>query len=298
MPELVYSPNCLAIELLEIHDPTDAYPDYSVEAQRKITRNRQRLKRAKIPFTTQVMGLLATEDELMDILDSSKATRVTSTILLDITSLPKRYFCFLLKRMMLLESYRNIIVTYTVPGPHGYAHGPLAEDPQPSDNLPGYAAPAIYKPKALVISVGFESLSIKSLLEMYIDTKRETKFILPFPPGGGATRRVWDTLRRMDLQPEDINRDNIESVASWDVEEVFKTLTHWDGGSKSLVLAPFGPKPHSLAMALFALKNNVGMYYTQPKSYNPDYSRGRGPTWAYIVKWDGVPCYDRQVRVP
>ena len=41
-----------------------------------------------------------------------------------------------------------------------------------------------------------------------------------------------------------------------------------------LVIAPFGVKTHTLGMALFAIEHNCGMYYTQPKSYNPAYTEG------------------------
>ncbi|HVM62830.1 MAG TPA: hypothetical protein VMV72_18360 [Verrucomicrobiae bacterium] len=79
----------------------------------------------------------------------------------------------------------------------------------------------------------------------------------------------------------------------WDTEYVFNRLQVWEDNSEGLTLAPFGPKPHTLAMALFAIHRDAGMYYTQPKSYNPNYSSGFGRTWAYVVKWDGVCCYER-----
>jgi hypothetical protein len=62
--------------------------------------------------------------------------------------------------------------------------------------------------------------------------------------------------------------------------------------SGPLALAPFGPKPHTLGMALLAMKYDLAMHYTQPRVYHPDYSRGYGRTWAYVVKWNGRACYD------
>jgi hypothetical protein len=77
---------------------------------------------------------------------------------------------------------------------------------------------------------------------------------------------------------------------------VFLTLDKIAKDSSGLMLAPFGPKPHSLGMILFALKHDRALIYSQPKSYNPDFSQGIGETWAYVVKWDGVPCYQRFIH--
>jgi hypothetical protein len=297
VPEKMHSKNCLAVELFDIRDPDNASPDYTVEVRRKIEINRRRLKRGNIPFRSYATNLIAYEDELLDALDLLKGPRMSSTVILDITCLPKRYFCFFMKRMLHQESFQNVIVTYTVPGPHGYTHESLAEDPMTCDHLPGFAALAPPGGSVLVVSIGFELLNIRSLLEIYIETKSETKFILSFPPGGGAIKREWDTLRRLGIKPNSINRQNLEAIAAWDAEEVYNTLQRWNEAN-NLVLAPFGAKPHSLAMALFAIKNQRGLYYTQPKSYNPEYSQGSGVTWAYVVKWAGCPCYDRPRKRP
>ena len=48
-------------------------------------------------------------------------------------------------------------------------------------------------------------------------------------------------------------------------------------------------------MVLYATKHDQGLFYTQPKSYHPDYSIGYGDTWAYVLKWKGVACFDRVV---
>jgi hypothetical protein len=44
----------------------------------------------------------------------------------------------------------------------------------------------------------------------------------------------------------------------------------------SLSFAPFGPKPLSAAMCLFAFQRDCAVYYPQPRIYNPDYSVGVG----------------------
>lgn len=286
--------NCLAVELIEIIDPPDAFPNYSIEIRNKVEENRRRLNENGINFKSAVTELLATEDTLLDILDNSETLKISPTTILDITSLPKRYFCFFIKRMLLLEAFQNVVVTYTQTSTDGYTHGHLAEDPMSCDHLPGYAGLLPPKGNTLVISVGFESLSIRSLLEVYSDKRRDMKILFPFPPNGRSIKRGWNTLRQIASgNPKNINRDNLVVVAAWDTEEIYQTLVRWSQNSEGLTLAPFGPKPHSLGMALFAIKNDAGIYYTQPKSYNPDYSTGYGISWAYVIKWEGIPCYDR-----
>jgi hypothetical protein len=46
-------------------------------------------------------------------------------------------------------------------------------------------------------------------------------------------------------------------------------------------------------MTLFAIENDIGIYYTQPKSYNPRYTTGAGKSWAYVVKWQGIAAFNR-----
>lgn len=284
--------------LLEIKDPEDAYPDYSFATIKKIKNNERLLNKGGVVFRKIQTHLLSTEDDLLSILDSFQGYYSSPTIFIDITSLPKRYFCFFIKRMLKDKSIANVIATYTQPALNGYTAEHLAEDPMTCDHLPGFAAPLAPKGNTLVVAVGFESLSIRSLLEVYHDKKKDIKIILSFPSDSPSMRREWDTLRQMTLnEAQDINRDNLEVISLWDAEKVYRTLFRWHRDADGLTLAPFGPKPHSLGMALFAVKHDSGFYYTQPKSYNPNYSKGVGMIWAYVIKWDGVPCYDRKAEI-
>lgn len=297
IPQKLLSKKCREVKLLEIMDPPGAFPDYSTETKGKIEQNKQRLREAKVNFQSTVVDLLATEDQMLDILNSCKGPKMSSILVLDITSLPKRYFCFFIKRMLLSSSFCNVVVTYAQP--EVYTHEHLAEDPMTCDNLPGYAAPLPPRGNTLVISVGFELLNIRSLLEVYRDKKKTTKIILPFPPDGWSARRPWNTLKQLvSDDAKNITKNTLEIVAAWDAEQVYKTLERWHQDADGLTLAPFGPKPHSLGMALFANKYDAGLYYTQPKAYNPDYSKGYGESWAYVIKWEGIPCFERPSGLP
>jgi hypothetical protein len=281
--------------MLEILDPIDAFPDYSTEARTRMARNRKTLEEEGVSYGSQTCDLLMSEDDLLDVIVELRERLSVPTLILDITSLPKRYFALMVKRALLFEPYPNVVVTYTQAGRDGYPADHLAGDPMPCDHLPGFGAPLPPKVSTLVVAVGFEYLSIGSLLEVYRDKKRATKFIMSFPPDGNAIRRQWRTLMQVASgRAENIDKQSLEVVAAWDVEQVYSTLARWNEDAEGLTLAPFGPKPHSLGMALFAITHDCGLYYTQPRSYNPSYSRGSGESWAYVLKWDGVLCTDRR----
>ncbi len=69
----------------------------------------------------------------------------------------------------------------------------------------------------------------------------------------------------------------------------------------AVVLAPYGPKPLSLAMCLFALsvpvEHRPAVVYTQPQVYAPKYStgigtvNGRPDVRGYAVTWAGHRLY-------
>lgn len=295
VPIRVGGGKCAAVELLEIIDPPDAVPNRSVQARSRIEKNRKRLTDIGLRFRTREAQLLIAEEGLLDIIQEYDQLRRARTLVVDITSMPKRYFCFLLKRILLVQPFENVVVTYTQAGHNGYTSAHLAEDPMTADHLPGFGPPPPPGADTLVISVGFESLSIRSLVEVYRDRRKATKIIVSFPADTMAVRRAWRTLRQLtDGSSQDLDPGDIAIIATWDAEEIYSTLEQWSEDSEGLALAPFGPKPHSLGMALFATRYECGLYYTQPKSYNPEYSKGTGESWAYIAKWGGVPCFDRR----
>lgn len=295
---LLLGPDAKAIALLQINDPDDAFPNYSDEIQDRTKKNKNKLEARNIKSEPQICKLLDPEERMLQILE--KYQSVAATVVLDITSLPKRFFCFILKRLLLMDEFRNVIVTYTQGGPSGYSQDHLAEDAMSPDYLPGYAPPLLTKSNTVVVGVGFESLGLRALLDQYSEGNIP-KMLLAFSSDFDAMSRQWDTIRQV-LADDGKERDrpkkfDLEVVAAWDAERVYRVLKYWyEEESRGLLLAPFGPKPHSLGMALFALHNECGMSYTQPKSYNPNYTKGSGTCWGYVVKWEGISCYDRRSK--
>jgi hypothetical protein len=271
--------------MVEISPPAGAFPDFNDTLRLKISKNSDLIMRRGVSFDILFADLLVSEDSLLDLADAVTSCGFPS-LFLDMSCFPKRFFCFLLKRLMRSKSIRNLIITYSQA--RGYGIGHLAEDPLPCDYLPGFSGTFPLRGSTFVISAGFESLGMSSFLEVYRDGTKDMKVLLAFPPNGEATRRQWSTIRQMiSGRTRELRQHDIESVATWDAEHVLRVLSRWYADSDGLTLAPFGPKPHTLAMALFAAKYDLPLYYSQPRSYNPNYSTGLGDVWAYVIKWDG-----------
>lgn len=240
-------------------------------------------------YTKITAPLLATEDELIDVADSVLLALDCDTMLLDISCFPKRFFCFLLKQFLRADEVNTLIVTYTQTRAGGYSTGRLSLDPVASDHLPGFG-PMIADADTLVIAMGFEPLSLASVVELYGKQQRP-KLLFSFPANGRSFRRQWDTARQIfDGDVKEFSPGSTAVIAAWDAEQVFEQLERWNTDSTGLILGPFGAKPHTLGMALFAIQESAALYYTQPKAYSPDYSIGYAETWAYVIKRNGNPC--------
>lgn len=301
VPQLLCGPasDCVSLQLVCVDDPIDATPDYSQARAPRIASKEQESRRFRPDVKISHAKLLATEDDLLASTAELLQSIRSNVVVLDISCFPKRFFCFYLKRLLADQAVRGMVVTYTESAPGGYASGHLAEDPMTPDHLPGFAPQLQPKGNTLVLSVGFEMLRISSLMkEIYDRDAGSTKVIMPFPPDGAFSRRCWKTLYEATGGADSaIRREDIEMIATWDADRTYHVLREqWESRANGLTLAPFGPKPITLGMALYAIERDAGIYYTQPKAYNPTYSQGAGASWAYVVKWDGIACQDRKTN--
>jgi hypothetical protein len=281
------------IHLFELEDPPDGVPDYGEERKQKVEQNGQALRDAGVKWTPITGKVLDAEDALLRHVESFVGAGL-ATVVLDITSLPKRYFCFFLRRLITMSQISDVVVTYTDAGAEGYTKRHLAEDVMTPESFPGFGGKFTQEDN-LVVSVGFEPLGLRSLILLhYRETVRNLRIVLPFPAPIETVRRQWNTLREiMEDDPANLRRNNVAVIGAWDAEYVYRTLVSWMKDGNAMSLAPFGPKPHTLGMALFAIEHDASLWYTQPKVYHPDYSRGVGQSRWYIVKWRGVPCFAR-----
>jgi hypothetical protein len=158
-------------------------------------------------------------------------------------------------------------------------------------------APSFPEPEGEVqiVGIGFEPLGLPEFLK-----GQAFELLMPIPWVSRGIQRTWDFVRQLEpyvrREPKRVHVDN--------VPEIFDhILTLTNRGQRYAVFSPYGPKPMSLAMCLYAVSeysaaHRPAVYYSQPTVYNPDCSLGvkRTPggepvTYAYCLRLDGVDLY-------
>lgn len=222
-------------------------------------------------------------------------------LLLDITSLPKRWFFLMIQAAMLERRLEDVIVTYT--SAVSYAEQ-LSENMEPLRVLPGFfAEDGRSSHDALIVGIGFEPLGLVSLLSD-IGSKK-IRLIFPFPPGPPGHRRNWMFVKQIEerTQSHEIDSDRVH-IHMYDCSQVFDALCEMtESGRKTAAIAPYGPKTVSLAMCLYSIAvaraglPMVPVYYAQPQRYTLDYTtgvrlRGNAPdTTGYCLRLKGREFY-------
>jgi hypothetical protein len=216
-------------------------------------------------------SLFATSGELVALADRFLSISGPHVIL-DISTFPKRFFFALVKKLLGSPNIDSIVVTYTLPETYEES---LAEDHVPFASLPLFGPSTHPEPRTdvVVVGAGFMKLGLTELLDPY---KQDVaiKTIIPFPPGMPTFHRNWEFIREMQqVMPEGLEPP--VRIDAFDCSDTFEHLIGMtNSASLNAMLAPFGPKPMSLAFCLYAIASGCVAYYTQPKVYNPFYSRG------------------------
>lgn len=154
------------------------------------------LLRGGIAEAVSELPLTAEHSKIVDAVNSFKAI-ASDSIVIDISSLPKRFF-FPIIRQLLKESssvFKNIVATYTIPD--RYTDQRLAENFGDWAQLPLFTgAIAKEKPTQLIIAVGFEALGLLERVETS-ESGMKISFLLPCPASIKAFQRSWEFLRRL-----------------------------------------------------------------------------------------------------
>jgi hypothetical protein len=221
--------------LFQLSDPSDGVPDYRKERATKMAQNKRDLDQAGVDWTPVRCDTVASEDALLRAV-AIVTESVPDTVVLDITALPKRVFCFMLKRLMAIPSVLNLLVTYTEAGQEGYTEQHLAADVMTPEPFPGFSGRFSDGENNLVISIGFEALGLRSLiLSSYREDNANLKVLLPFPAPLETVRRQWNTLREiMEDDPGNLRKDSVAVIAAWDAEQVYHKLLAWAGNGHLL----------------------------------------------------------------
>lgn len=238
-----------------------------------------------------VPGSQVYEEDLfapIDLVESyiEQAMASKNSLIIDISTFPKRWFFVLLRLALENRALENILITYTM----AESYAPvLSYNPEVIRTLPTFTS--IHRRDSCdvaFISIGFHSYSIMELFN--IERPRALRLLFPFPPGPPGIMKNWQFLERLSKTVrEDLNGQyeapshfEHTQIGALDVANNFELLRRvTDGGAKTSLVAPYGPKPVSLAMCLFALaaeaagKPEVPVYYSQPTRYSMDYTSGK-----------------------
>lgn len=214
-------------------------------------------------------------------------------IILDVSSMPKRFFFPILKILFKSDHIRNLVVTYAVP--KSYTKGKLSENLTHWTHLPLFSGEGDDEGKEaekLIIGVGFDPMGI--LQELSLDGHGiPIKLLFPFPAPLASVKRAWEFVRNVEKgrirEGENLEVIRVEAKNPSDTFDSLCTLTNQ--GKRKIELAPFGPKAVSVAMCLFATLTESEVFYTQPKKYAPNYSEGVSDVFAYAIKLDGWSFY-------
>jgi hypothetical protein len=142
-----------------------------------------------------------------------------------------------------------------------------------------------------IIGVGFVPLGLPDLLIGQYQNA-EVKLLFPHPPGPPNYQRNWEFVRKIvDSYPR-LSLNDMQRVHALDMSDAFDKICQiTNKGAYKSILAPYGPKPVSLAMALYAIEEGSPVYYTQPSYYAADYSSGIKETYAYWIVKTGTRLY-------
>lgn len=282
-------------KFLQVNDKPSRY--------KELLRNRLQTRRSVLldeggnNDSIKEVDLFCTHNEIISEVDIF--LEEAESIVLDISSLPKRFFFPALRRILSKANelnIQNIVVTYTVPSSY-QKDEPLAENFSDEwTHLPLFSGTDLETPcESLVVGVGFQALGLHTHLKGI--TGQSIKLLVPFPAPPASFMRSWDLLRQIEQSgsPGLFSRYRADAKDPSDTFDRLMSLS--ESGKKLIALAPFGPKPMSLGMCLFACLSNCEVFYTQPSVYHPDYSigesliNGEPEIYAYAIRLSGKNLY-------
>jgi hypothetical protein len=287
--ELISNKNALLVnQFLRITDPISELSSLADSRMKEVEEDYRRIVQHNV-FISDLNLLCSNNDIVNAFLMFIDAC--SGNVVIDATCFPKRFFFPFVKLAIQNGRIQNLMVTYGKP--LSYTTDELSEDPEPWDHIPLFGPIEFPEPtpRHSIVGVGFIPFGLSKLLKDKYSAIPVT-FLFPFPPGSPNYQRSWEFLRMIESNYKFKQKDKIVRIDSSDVSDAFdhiKAIT--DGGTEPVIFAPYGPKPISIAMAIFSTLYNSPVYYTQPKKYNPNYSTGKGKVFAYVIKQNGIMIY-------
>ena len=226
-----------------------------------------------------------------------------SNVIIDISTMPKRWFFPIIKDCIENKDIKNLLVTYTIARFYSKMQG---EDPKAWKYFPSFGElpEREHIEKIFIVSAGYQPLSLPE----WISQQKSPKIyiLFPFPASISGYTRAWDFVRTVEIDCYPIEKDNynIKFVSGYDLPVIYDTISkiieleNKKENRKEPILIPYGPKPVSLAFAILSSQLHFPVGYTQPRYYNPYYSRGfeetadKVPkTMSYLLKENGNILY-------
>lgn len=208
------------------------------------------------------------------------------SVILDVSCLPERFFFPMLRWLIASNEVENLIVTYM--SPERYTEEDLAYDPDDWAHIQtfGPSSEGADKPvRRVVVGAGFLPFSLPEWLKKdYNESGIQVSMLFPFPAPPANIKRSWEFVRQIEVGLPLSDERQLARVGANDLSGCFDRIgSITRNGSIGTVFAPFGPKAHSMAMCLQAIKMDAQVLYTQPTYYHPEYTTG-------IKLEDGVPA--------
>ena len=292
------------ILIIQINDPSPALDGLHLEAYRE---NKAFFERnCTIDYSISEFDLKASLDQIRSIVN--EAGKKSSNVIVDITSFPKRWFFPIMRFLVNNTKIKNLKVIYTRGAK--YAHV-LSENPETLRVIPSFVSVDNRTDHDYAfVGVGFHTHSMVTMFGS--DNAKSLQMLFPFPPGPPNTNRNWRFAQQIEriVQRDDnlvqgLDPINYLYLDAKDVSQVFDAMKMTtDGGSRTSIMAPYGPKTFSLAMCLFALavekseKPEVPVFYSQPQRYAVNYTESVArfgdviDSWCYAVKYQGKFIYE------
>ena len=268
---------------------TSGSVDWVLETKRQISAN------SKVALSCFGAGSVPYDSVLNaidhDIIELSGriANDCSPNVVLDVSTMPKRFFFPILTRLCEHTQIQTLVVTNTTPIEYAKE---LAGDAEEWRSLPIYCGENFEATSdvTLIIGVGYHPFRVQEILERSRAQRLGIKLILPFPSLHPGWIENWKFVHSIVTEWSTATaRIPVVRVPVQDVSLAFDALRQHsqDGKAAAVIMAPFGPKALSVAMSLLGvarglkgLPTEIG--YTQPQRYNPDYSKG-------IAAEDGIP---------
>lgn len=188
-----------------------------------------------------------------------KALMVTQkNVLLDMSSLDNVLIMFLTKQLLTKVTPRTFFASYIRPQSYSHQSGDigfeLSEQVQAIEAVPGFAKRESEN-QTLCAFIGFEGIRLNGVLETVHSLDRLIP-IVAFPSGTPHWYNVtmWNSMDVLQSVTTNLSVYKCFSESVFDAVDLLnETITQ----DETVVLAPLGTRPHSMACAIFACQHQA-----------------------------------------